>query len=450
MDRIRVSSYIIPVKLNVQKDKFMLIHGYTGAMDIVSESLLSLLQGAEIDSIDKELVDYLVKRGYLTMKSKEEEHDYVYRLARALDKKYKALYSTFTWVITYNCNFRCPYCFEGRERKDGNQRYVFTKEQADTAFEAMELIQPVRELRRKTITLYGGEPLLLENKEIVKYIVTEGAKRGYKFIAITNGYCIDEFLDLFSGDLIYKLQITVDGPKQIHNVRRIHKDGVETFDKIISNIRLALLKNIEITVRMNVDAKNADLYYELKEYFRENGFFGFDKFNFYPAILENNANVTSLQKEELQFIDDRTFIQSQKDITQQVTNHYIYSTFIKALTEHKAISLRSVSCAAQVNGYVLDSLGGIYPCWDTIGDRNHLIGNYCKGSLKWNSPVVSVWHNTNIGEIAPCNRCKYALLCGGGCPYQHMSEKNLHCKMFKEVLEIALNKAYENSQAMFH
>ena len=103
----------------------------------------------------------------------------------------------------------------------------------------------------RVITLYGGEPLLAENKDIVTYIVEEGVKRGYKFEAITNGYDLDCFLDLLSSEKINKLQITIDGVKEEHNVRRIHYKYHDSFDKIISNLKLALKKDVFISVRIN-------------------------------------------------------------------------------------------------------------------------------------------------------------------------------------------------------
>lgn len=36
MENLRTSSYMIPVKLEKEEGKYMLIHGYTGAIDIVS------------------------------------------------------------------------------------------------------------------------------------------------------------------------------------------------------------------------------------------------------------------------------------------------------------------------------------------------------------------------------------------------------------------------------
>jgi DNA integrity scanning protein DisA with diadenylate cyclase activity len=40
---LRKSSYTISVKLDAEKDKYMLLHGYTGALDVVSEKVVKWL-----------------------------------------------------------------------------------------------------------------------------------------------------------------------------------------------------------------------------------------------------------------------------------------------------------------------------------------------------------------------------------------------------------------------
>ena len=180
MEDLRVSSYMIPVKLESKKDKYMLIHGYTGAMDIVDKNVVLELNAGNIDIFSKDTLIILRKRGYITERTKDEEVEYVERIAHALHKRDEILCKNFTWVVTYNCNFRCPYCFEKRENKDSLHRIVFTKEQVHRTFVAMNEIEPRMQLQNPIITLYGGEPLLKENKEIVTYIVQEGRKRGYR------------------------------------------------------------------------------------------------------------------------------------------------------------------------------------------------------------------------------------------------------------------------------
>ena len=215
-------------------------------------------------------------------------------------------------MVTYNCNFRCPYCFERRESKDGAHQIVFTQEMVDKVYNAMDIIQPRKLLRKNVITLYGGEPLLAENKEIVTYIIAEGQKRGYKFSIITNGYDLDSFLDVLSSDNIEEMQITIDGPKEIHNQRRIHYKDIETFNKIIENVRLILPKGITIRVRMNTDNLNVGKFADLKIYFEQIGFYKYPNFHLYSAPLYDSDSVSDTEHEKLDFVTAQTFVTKHK------------------------------------------------------------------------------------------------------------------------------------------
>lgn len=138
----RVSSYII--KVSVEAGKVMLLHGYSGAIDVVDISVADLLcegQTVSEEGMDKALMQSLSKRGYLTDMSKEEENEYFRRMALALHKKDKLLYSSFTFVVTYDCNFRCPYCFESKLHNSESKRFAMTEEMVDKAFSAIEGIR---------------------------------------------------------------------------------------------------------------------------------------------------------------------------------------------------------------------------------------------------------------------------------------------------------------------
>ena len=443
---MRTSSYIIPVKLESETNKYMLIHGYTGAADVVTENLLEKLMAfPTTNSFSDKILQNLIKRGYITTKSKEEEHDYVVRIAKALHKESNILSTSFTWVVSYNCNFRCPYCFENKEIKDGNQKLTFTKEQVDIAFKSQDAIQPHPQLRNNVITLYGGEPLLAENKEIITYIIQEGHKRGYQFIAITNGYEIDQFEHLLGNNGIYRLQVTIDGSKEIHDSRRIHYKNGATFDKIIANIQLALNKGVKVVVRMNSDGRNINQYTELKTFFEKKHFFDYPHFYFYIARLRDYYDITVKEQQGLNFMSPQTFINKQKEIsfTPFTLDTGYYKDIYNALVRGRSIPFRPVACKAQSSEYVLDPLGNIYPCWETVGKKEHIKGTYSDKGITWNVDVYNKWRNINIMENETCRMCKYVLFCGGGCPYHKMIQKNdQQCVTFKTIFNIAINKAY--------
>lgn len=90
MDKLRKSSYLISVKLE-NEDKYMFVHGYTGAIDIVNKSIADYLASkTSFNDIDipftKETLDTLIERGYITAKSKSEGFDYTKRFAALLHK----------------------------------------------------------------------------------------------------------------------------------------------------------------------------------------------------------------------------------------------------------------------------------------------------------------------------------------------------------------------------
>lgn len=446
METLRTSSYMIPVKLEKEEGKYMLIHGYTGATDIVTDKLLAQINAiSSVNQLSEKTLQTLIKRGYITTKTQEEEYAYVARIAKALHKESNILNTTFTWVVSYNCNFRCPYCFEARDKKNSNDKLAFTKEQVDIAYETLDKIQPHKELRRNVITLYGGEPLLAENKDVVNYIVEEGRKRGYTFEAVTNGYEVEHFLNLFALDGISKVQITVDGAKDMHNRRRIHYKDRNTFDKIIENIKLVLDRGIKVVVRMNSDEKNIEQYLELGNYFKENNFFEYPEFYFYLARLRDYDHFTPSEHKELNFIPHQSFINKQVGLGSMPFRRDtgIYKNIYDALANKKPLPLNSISCTAQSGGYVLDPLGNIYPCWEVVGKKEFVKGVYSKDGISWNNDVVEKWRNTDISQKEPCNCCKYALLCGGGCPhYSLLKGQKTQCAIFKGAFNLMINKAY--------
>lgn len=439
-----MSSYTIPVKLEDEGNKYMLIHGYTGAIDIVSGELLSMIKSPVKICFHEDLLNTLLKRGYITNKTKEEEHEYVSRIAKALTKKGNYLYSDFTWMVTYNCNFRCPYCFENRKKKDGTKKIVFTKEGVDAAYYAIKCIQPKGTLINKTMTLYGGEPLLAENYNIVSYIVEEGKKRGYKFVATTNGYEVDSYADLLAKDKICKLQITIDGMKEEHNKRRVHYEHKNTFDKIISNIQLALDKGIKVVVRMNVGQSNESQFGQVKQFFLEKGFYAYKKFDFYSSMITDNIYINDFDKKNLQLMSPEIFSKKITDNIDlfQLDDNTLYHNIVNAIQNKKPLHFRSTTCAAQTNGYVLDPIGQIYPCWEVVGISKHLEGHYTRQGITWNKPILSQWKEIDISQRKECYHCKYALLCGGGCPYHYLEGNNINCTIFKRVFHAIARKAY--------
>jgi uncharacterized protein len=448
---LRKSSYTISVKLEAEEDKYMLLHGYTGAIDVVSGNVISYLDtmnhpGTEKVEVSESTFNALRTRGYLTVKTEDEEIEHVRKLANLLHQKDKILYKGFLFLVAYDCNFRCPYCYESIVLKNSRQwsKKAFTKEMVDRAYDAMLKIEPNRNLHSSKITLYGGEPLLASNKEIVTYIVQKGITLGYDFMAITNGYDLDAFKELLGPGKITSLQITIDGLKETHNQRRIHYQTRESFDKILSNIGVALKQDVSISVRINTDANNFNELPQLEQIFKELGYTEHSKFSIHSAPV---VNYSQNQGKAINFLNQTEFEQKHKSINYkyQCGVTLLAKMLYRTIKEQKRFHFSSTYCSAQVGMYILDPFGEIYSCWEDVGKQNMNIGNYLNASIKWTN-ILDLWRNQNIASSDKCVNCKYAFFCKGGCITHGMIQNGEFCSgfcnFFPATFEHAVNLVY--------
>ena len=457
--KYRPSVYNIPVDLEDGSGQTLLIHGYTGAMDIASEAIIECLQpGEEYTSgsfpLSEETFRALVSRGYLTERTEEEEYEYVKRFSRVFNNWEHTRLKSFTFMVTYNCNFRCPYCYESEISHKGRQwsGKVFTKEMVDRAYQAIEEIEPNKNNIYKIITLYGGEPLLAANKEIVNYIVNKGQEKGFRFYAVTNGYDLDSYLDLLGENKICSLQITIDGEKEFHDKRRVHYIYGKSYEQIMKNVSKALEKGIHLTIRANTDGHNIVSMQRLKAEFQARGFYNYKTFGFYAALLCGSkggtiTNIETKKSSNLIYLTHEEIVEKVKKegFPFSVQDYGVYNKIYCALSKHSKISFNTIYCTAQTNGYILDPYGEIYPCWESIGKKDKILGRYINNEVIWNEKEITRWHTRYIGNLDKCQKCKYALFCGGGCFAKLSADERMEkiCDGYPVVFQVFAAHAYK-------
>lgn len=449
MKDLRLSSYTISVKLEAEEDKFFLVHGYTGAIDIVEgECWKQIEHFSSNNNLSAETIDTLQKRGYLTTRTLEEEHQYVWKIANVLHQIQAKMYKSWGFIITYNCNFRCPYCFENSISQNGKAwtGKTFTKEMVDNAFLVMSKIEPERELHNNEILLYGGEPFLRNNKEVVSYIIKKGIDNNYKFKVISNGYDLDFYADILSAEYFTSFQITIDGDKTYHNKRKRHIVEGETFDKVIHNIGLLLSKSIQVFVRVNIDENNFQDLNRLKKMFTENGFYSNPCFHLNPALILNTNSVQDC--EDVKFLNNKDFLQLLEDKSLNLLkgqDFNIEEMFYSCLKKKTCYQLRSTICPSQYGTYLFDPCGDIYSCLEFVGRKQHSIGRY-KENIEW-LKEKEYWQSRNISNMSSCKVCKYALICGGQCLARTRYTKEIgfevtKCKQYYVQVPRSINIAY--------
>ena len=458
----RASSYTIYVDLPEDREKMLLVHGYTGAYDKVSQRVATYLRSLEVKKPPKPLygdwspepsiegeviapsqatIELLKRRGYLTDKTVEEEQAFFVEMATKLHHLASRLTPNYIFMPTYSCNLRCSYCFQDHMRTNPAFKHLLKTmepEMVDRIFAAMPQIERGHGVTEemdlpRNITFFGGEPLLAESRPTVEYIINKALSLGKaNFSAVTNGTELEAYQDLLGQDKISSLQITLDGPPSEHDQRRIYADGRGSFEKIARNLTMALDLGVEISVRMNIDRNNIHQLPELAEEIIARGWNSYQNFSAYTApvttseLNDKTSIKTTFNSWELD--------QALDEMRQQYPNMKVIDrpddglmARVRQIFEQRKSplpNLKASFCGAHNTMYILDAFGDIYACWEKTGDQKIRIGYITEESeVILNEELNQTWRNRTVISNPVCRKCRYAFYCGGGCAAIAMTQK---------------------------
>ncbi len=440
---MRFSNYnILSEKLDT--GGYAILNGLSGAIDVISDSLYNFIIHAghrELSEVEVgdlgEDVTVLIERGYITTLNSAKEIDYATELAKKMDSEdrnelMEPEYSLLL-IPNYNCNYRCVYCFERdneymREHKDS----VLSIEQIDAFFKFTD-----EHPAEKAITLYGGEPLSNKNLELIDYIVNQGQVRGFNFYAITNGHDLDAFIPYLGTDKIQFLQITLDGPKRIHDKRRISLDKTSSYEHIMTNIKRVLsIEGVEILLRINIDKTNVDTLDELIGELTERQIYPHDRVKIVGGLV-TGAGEISISYDEVstalsETIEKYPAINNFMDLPSLITEQ-INTSLSLGIPFYRRIS----ACSVPEKMLIFAPDWNIYSCSDYVGKPEFAIGTYdSKGLVTWNRENRSLWMGAKVYYNISCIQCPYAFICAGGCHkhiYKGVSYEQGRCDFYKKT-----------------
>ena len=155
------------------------------------------------------------------------------------------------------CNLRCVYCYE---------TFALGHMQPDIAGGVVKLIEKrvADGLDWLEIEFFGGEPLVAWN--VVKNIAGNAyelcMKHGVKLVGgmTTNATLLHrDRLEWLACHGITGFQITLDGPREIHDARRVSAQKTGSFDVIwerLATMHASKLSGLEVTIRLHFDASS--------------------------------------------------------------------------------------------------------------------------------------------------------------------------------------------------
>lgn len=385
----------------------------------------------KLNDAQKKVFDEGLRAHFFT-NSNEEVEEYL-KLREIHKNRIDRLGLTIT--PTLECNFKCTYCYETPKkgimsRSTQNSIIKFIEGQAGA-------------IKEIGVSWFGGEPIL--GWDVVCHLSEEMLKIAseydiaYRSCIITNGSLLNaNIVDDMKRYAISSAQITIDGPKEIHDQRRISKDGKSYFDTIITNINLLLEHGVDVAMRINVDKENVQSI---------------------KCLLAHLANTLVSKEVKIYFgriapytdacssIDDVCY-----SCVEFASNSIPLFGILRDLGfgDRNLLpypTLRYVACCAgYLNSYVIDSEGNICKCWHSVGDPNFIIGNINDIGFEAHSSA-NIRSICNDGIDKECRQCEVLPLCGGGCIGKIENGKNVKiCSPIKYNIKHVMRTYYEYSK----
>ncbi len=332
-----------------------------------------------------------------------------------------------TIAPTLNCNLGCKYCYE--ENKTGRMK-------SDTIDAIMKRIgERADALNRVDINWYGGEPLLALDiiEELTVKLLDMAKEKNFRYSSsmISNGY-------LLSKDNVQKLrelkvsilQVTIDGPRRIHDTRRPLKNGNGSFDRILENIKYAS-DYIGIGVRVNVDRNFSEEI--IKELLDELVRAGLQKkIGVYFGQLEPASSVCAN-------IADHCY--NANEFSQAEVKYYRL-LLDNGFHVQKLPSPISVYCMAQgIGAHLIDPDGDLYRCYNHVGIKEKSCGNIAD-DFDFQHPIFREYFDFDPFTDESCRTCEILPICMGGCPSRRIDrglKGEERCETWKHNLDSMLD-----------
>jgi uncharacterized protein len=295
-----------------------------------------------------------------------------------------------------------------------------------------------------TVAWQGGEPTLmgLEFFERGIALVNKYAKAG-QLVAHTiqtNGTKLDDDWCAFLKRNNFLVGLSVDGPRDLHDVFRVDKNGEGTFDRVMCGWTFLVKHQVEYNILCTVHSANAGSPLEVYRFFRDELKTHF--IQFIPIVERVGADYLPLSDlgwgarsyeprpvytQTGNRVTDRSvspqeFGQFLVDIFEEWVRHDVGEVYVQMFdtTLGAKVGMYSVCVFAPTCGdaVALEHNGDLYSC-DHFVEPGFKLGNIQHNTL---SELVGSERQRTFGrnklDLLPqyCRECGVLYACNGGCP----------------------------------
>lgn len=369
------------------------------------------------------------------------------------------------------CNLDCAYCFFlSKEMLYPGSRFRMADEMLEDYIR--QLVEGHR-TREVSLAFQGGEPTLMGLPFFRRAV--EHAERyrrpgmTIEYSIQTNGTLLDDEWGKFLRANNFLIGISIDGPREIHDMYRYDKGGAPTFDKVIRGLNVLKRHKVEWNVLCTLHRNNADRPLEIYRFFRDK--LGARFMQFIPIVervTPERAAAAPLPGQPWRSWRDRPLYTQAGDIvTERSVTAIQYGNFLNTIFDEwvrrdvsrvyvqmfdvalanwvgapaSGLCIHSRTCGAAL---AVEHNGDVYSC-DHFVEPKYRLGNIREEHL---IDLVASDQQLKFGrdkyDMLPryCRECDVRFACHGGCPKDRF--------ILTPDGEPGLNYLCEGYKAFFH
>jgi uncharacterized protein len=320
-------------------------------------------------------------------------------------------------TVSEDCNLACDYCYYSNCKGKPGAKI--------NRIDSSLLEKFIREFMKKangsaSFAWQGGEPLLA-GKDFFKEVVTLQAKHAVPPVNIsnalqTNGTLIDEEWACFFKTYSFLLGVSLDGPLEIHDARRLTGSGKGSFDQVMKGIGHLHAAGVDFNILTVIHEGNVTEVEALMEFYQREGL----RYIQFIPCMDFQAQETGAAGEyritPQQYGD---FLCEAFDYWYNGGNPILSVRFFDNMlgiymNQEAELCIHRPSCPKTL---ILEQNGDAYPC-DFYIEPEYKLGNVGGDSLDdiLSSPVYVKFLDIKPELPSQCVQCSYLRLCHGGCP----------------------------------
>jgi uncharacterized protein len=276
------------------------------------------------------------------------------------------------------CNLSCKYCFF-LSKKDLYPGSSFHMSDALLESYIRQYIE-AQKISQATIAWQDGEPTLmgLDFFRKAMELVKKYRRRGMVInnTIQTNGTLIDDDWCRFLKENNFLVGLSMDGPREIHDVYRVDKSDKPTFDKVLRAAKLFRRHKVDFNVLTTVHAANGDHPLDVYRFIRDE--VKAEYIQLIPIVERDESGcVTDFSVKPEQYGRFLTTIFDEwvrRDVGKVFVQ--IFDASLAAWAgAFQTICILSPTCGTAL---ALEHNGDLYSC-DHFVDRAHLLGQHREG-----------------------------------------------------------------------